>query len=164
MTRRGMTLIEVTVAVTVLAVMAAVMLPVLHGSADAFGAASRSREAFGKAGFAMDRVLRMLREVPITESGQLAISQATESMLEFADGSGVELVGTDLVLNSARAEAVETAVLCRAVERFELRWLDASGVVGAGPVGDAVTFEVSLAVSGVELRTAAFPRVRMVQQ
>lgn len=154
-----MTLLEVTLAVTVLAVMAAAMLPVLYGSAEQYRAAAEGRLAIADGSYALERLTGLVREIPIREDGTLAVASARTDSLTLDDGSGV--VVRDGVLLLVASDASE-AVLCRDVESLVIRWRDAAGTTIPASPDDADLFEFGIRTRGGELRGAAFPRVRQI--
>lgn len=159
---RGFTLIELITAITVLAIIAAVLLPVLDGAADGYTSAATLRESSERAGYAMDRCLQMLREAPAgTAAGTLDIATAQPSTIIFGDGHGIELTNGELYL---RDSASSTSVLCRNVSSFTLSYIGADGISNtASSPTTTHRFYVSITASGVSLSGGAFPRVLVVK-
>jgi prepilin-type N-terminal cleavage/methylation domain-containing protein len=154
--RRGFTLLEAVVAITVLGVIGASVLPIVAGVSDNLRAASDVRRAGEHAGFAMERALRMLRDCPPgATAGTLDLLKGEVSLIEYADGRKLEFAGGELLYNGE--------VLCPNVEDFAIAYIGDDGVtdVGGSPT-TAGRFEVLLVVGGLELRGAAFPRCRVV--
>lgn len=157
--RRAFTLLETTVSVVIIAVIAAACLPVVNGMADNAVAAQRTRDAAEGAAYAMERAIRLIRDCPGSPT-VTDITMATASAVRFSDGRGLRLSGTDLML---RDTAGAEAVLARDVTTFELTYLASDGVTStmATPT-QTDRVGVRIAVGGLELRCAGFPRVRMV--
>jgi type II secretory pathway pseudopilin PulG len=157
--RTAFTLLETTISVVIIAVIAAACLPVVNGMADNALAAQRTRDAAEGAAFAMERAIRLIRDCPggPTSTG---ITIATASQVQFSDGRGLRLDGTDLLL---RDTAGAEAVLARDVTVFELTFVAGDGVTSTlATPAQTDRIGVRVAVNGFELRCAAFPRVRMV--
>jgi type II secretory pathway pseudopilin PulG len=157
--RRAFTLLEATVSIVILAVIAGACLPVINAMADNALAAQRTRDSAEGAAFAMERAIRLIRDCP-GGPASTGIAIASPSQLQFTDGRGLRLDATDLLLRDASGTE---AVLARDVGVFELGYLAADGVTDtqAAPTQtDRITLRI--VVGDLELRCAAFPRVRMV--
>lgn|GEM_PF-732822 len=160
--RRGLTLLEVTLSIVIVAVIAAIVVPVTASLGDAYAASADTREAAEDAGFALDRVVRLLREAPEGEAGgQVGFVRADSDAVEFTDNRAVELIDADLVLTD---ENGVQGVLCRQVSAFEIGYLASDGVTDCSATPEETRrFTVRLVVRGVELRGTAFARVTIVQ-
>jgi prepilin-type N-terminal cleavage/methylation domain-containing protein len=157
--RNAFTLLETTISVVIIAVIAAACLPVVNGMADNAVAAQRTRDAAEGAGYAMERAIRLIRDCPGTPTST-GITSASASEVRFSDGRGLRLAGTDLML---RDTAGAEAVLARDVTAFELTYLASDGATSTlATPAQTDRIGVRIAVDGFELRCAAFPRVRMV--
>lgn len=158
---RGATLVEMIVSITVLAVVASVALPVIHGATDAFAGAATARRTSERAAYALERVTRLLRDAPAgAATGEVGIRNATTESVTFTDGRGVGLDQRQLLQTDA---AGEVGVLCEDVDQFEITYVGDDGVTGV--ISDpriSQRFHVVLVVGGFELRTCVFPRVRVV--
>lgn len=161
-TKRGFTLIELMTAITVLAVIAAVLLPVLDGAAEGYTSAATLRESAERTGYAMDRCLQVLRECPAgSTAGTLDITTAQPSMVTFGDGHGIELTGGELYL---RDSATSASVLCRGVTAFTLSYVGSDGITNtAASPANTHRIYVSITAGGVSLNAGAFPRVLVVK-
>ncbi|KAA0215993.1 MAG: hypothetical protein DYG94_09880 [Leptolyngbya sp. PLA3] len=161
MTRGGFTLLEATVTTVVLSVVAVAVLPVINGATEAFSAASMTERMVDETSYALDRVLRLLREAPSGEdAGSIGVSTLDDEQVIFSDGTGCRLSGGSLELRSAGGAWDE---LCADVDEFELRALDASGADTSGAPGLVQRFEVRLARGEFELRSVVFCRARYAQ-
>jgi prepilin-type N-terminal cleavage/methylation domain-containing protein len=157
--RRGFTLLEATVSVVIIGVIAGACLPVVNAMADNALAAQRTRDSAEGAAFAMERAIRLIRDCP-GGPASTGIAIALPSQVQFTDGRGLRLDGTNLLL---RDTAGAEAVLARDVREFELGYLASDGVTNtqsAPAQTDRVA--IRILVGDLELRCAAFPRVRMV--
>lgn len=155
--RSAFTLLELMLAAIVMAVIASVVMPVIVAATDAYASARSLRTSVESASYAIERIARMIREAPLSESGELlAIAQATEHHLEFADGRGFRFDGSVLELLTAGA----TAPLARDVEGFGLHYLADDGVTPAAEPAAAHRVHVEMTVGGVRVSVCVFPRVR----
>lgn len=157
--RRGLTLIEMVTTVAVLAIAGAATLPLLHAMADTYAASARVGADLERAVFAMERMVRTLREVPPGgATGHVGIQEAGQSRVVLSDGSGFALVGQTLMMLSGP----EQVPLCAAVDLFELEFLAADGVtsVVANP-HECATVRLTLRAGGVELRSVAMIRAQI---
>jgi len=157
--RRGATLLELTVTVTVLAIIASALAPVVNAAVDAYGSARNARSAAESATFALDRCTRVLREAPAGAApGAVGITTASTARVTLADGSSIELVDDEVQLSIAGA----TAPIATGVTDFELRYLGEDGVSSTiGSPEDTHSVQIRIVVGGMELRGVAFCRVRI---
>jgi type II secretory pathway pseudopilin PulG len=154
--RRAFTLLEAVLAITVLGVIGASVLPVVAGVSDNLRAASDTRRSAEHAAYGMERALRMLRDCPPgATAGTLGIDKGFPDLIAFTDGRSLELAGGELTYNGE--------VLCPNVDEFLVSYLAEDGVtdLSANPT-TAARFEVRLVVGGLELHGAAFPRCLVV--
>jgi len=158
---RGATLVEMIVSITVLAVVASVALPVIHGATDAYAGASTARRTSERAAYAMERIIRLLRDTPAgTLPGEVGIRAASAESVTLTDGRGVALDQGRLLQTDA---AGEVGVLCEDVDRFEIAFVGDDGVTDVlTDPRSSQRFHIVLVVGGFELRTCVFPRVRVV--
>lgn len=156
---RGFTLVELLASIVVLAIIGAVVLPLVATATSRYRIATDQRAAVERVAYALDRVVRLIREAPAGPGGTLDLASASADALRFGDGRGIEMASGDLVL---RLPDGTTGVLCPDVDVVELRYIAADGVtdVGATDPARAWRVEVRLGAAGVELIAAAFPRVR----
>lgn len=156
---RAFTLIEMMGVIVIFATLAAVISPVALQAAGAHRRAATQRDASERAGHALERIVRLLRECPPAVEGEPApgITAAASDSITLIDGSKAELIGTTLWLTPAGEAA---APLCADVDAFELRYRAADGV--ADTIADPEStqrIEVRLTAGAFELRTIVFLRV-----
>ena len=158
----GFSLVEVVMTITVLAVVAGVTFPVMNAAGDVYSAASDARDASDSCAFAIDRVVRLVRECPSGESaGEVGIATASAGEIAFTDGRSVRLDGDTLVYEDGEGLS---SPLCRGVEAFELTYLGDDGETDTSSSAEQTRrVGVMLRASGFELRSAAFIRIGMVQ-
>ena len=158
-TARGFTLVELMASIVVIAIIGAVILPLVATATSRYRLATDERAAVERVAYALDRVVRLIRETPAGPGGTLDLAAASADALRFGDGRGIEMDSGDLVLRQSDGS---TSVLCPDVDAIELRYIASDGVtdVGATDPTQAWRVEVRLGSAGVELVAAAFPRVR----
>lgn len=159
--RTGVTLLETVCAITVLAVISASALPVVSGAVESHSQSVLTRRQADSAAYAMERSVRMLRDVPKgSGSGTVAIASATISSITFDDGRSLSLSGGDLSLN----DGTRTSVLCRSVSAFEITYLGENGTTNTLSAPTTTRrFNIRMVVGNVEFRSSAFARVWMVR-
>lgn len=155
---RAFTLVELTVTVVVMSVVAALLIPVIHGAADAYGSSVSTRQTSERVAYAMERTLRLLRDVPLGASdGTVGISSAGDDSITFSDGRSLRLESGAIILTDSGVDAP----LCREVQAFEIKYLAEDGRTStiATPT-TTQRFSVTIKSGNFELRGAAFARVR----
>jgi hypothetical protein len=158
-----MTLLEVMVSVVLLSIAGAAVLPVMDAAARLYAESAGTRGETGRLRYAMDRIVRVLREAPAGATpGSIGLSRLYASAVEFEDGAGLAL--EDGVLRIRHPDLGE-GVLLTGVVAFSIVALDEDGAreLRDGDAARADRFRVTLATGRAELRTAVFPRVRMTR-
>ena len=157
---RGITLLEMICAITVLSVIAVTVLPVINGAAENQYSAISMRRQAESAGFAMDRVVRVLRDVPLAAGAKKAnITAGSATGITLSDGRAFSLSGTDLYYN----DGTTNAVLCRNVTTFAITYLGDDGVTSTlSDLMNTHRFNVQIVVGDIDLRGSAYARVWMV--
>lgn len=164
LSRRAFTLLEGLLSIVIIAVIAALTLPVVTGATDNYAYAATARRSTEEVAFAMERAVRFLRDAPAgAAANTLDIASAAPTEVIFADGTSLLLRGDQLML-TADSNAGE-GLLLNDVEAFEVRYLAQDGVTNCmGTPQSTHRFLVTVKAGGAELRCIAFPRVRMVPQ
>ncbi|MEZ6243506.1 MAG: type II secretion system protein [Phycisphaerales bacterium] len=159
-TRRAMTLLEMTAAITVLAIISVAVLPVIASSADAYASAAQTRRETERIAFAAERCQRLLREAQAgAVAGELDVGVATPDQILFTDGRGLRLDGTDLVLVMP---GEPDAPICRGVDTFQIQYLGSDGVTDTSATPNATfRFNVTVASGDVSLSITAFARAQI---
>lgn len=150
----GFTLLELVLAMIVMSVVAVIVMPVTVSATESFAQARSLREISESTLYALDRVVRLIREAPGGEATALDLIAADQDEIVFADGRGVRLTGTDLLLVSGDAEFP----LLRGVSSFELVYLESDGLTAAGEPANAQRVQIRLSAQGMDLATVVFPR------
>lgn len=155
-----MTLLEMTASITVLAIIAVAVLPVIASSADAYASAARTRRDTERVAFAAERCLRLLREAQAgAAAGELDIAVASPDHVQFSDGRGFRLDGADLVLIMP---GEPDAPICRDVDTLQIQYLGADGVTDTSVTPNAThRFHVAIGSGDVALSISAFARAQI---
>lgn len=162
--RCAFTLLEGLLSIVIIAVIAAVTLPVVSGAADNYADAAAARRSTENVAFAMERAVRFLRDAPGgATANTIGITSATPTEVVFSDGTSLSLAGDKLMLTDETGSG--NGVLLHDVDEFELRYLAHDGVSDCSATPQSThRFSITIKAGGAELRCIAFPRVRMVPQ
>jgi len=154
----GFTLIEVIAVIVLLGIVAGVTLPLAGAAADRYAGAERVRTDAEHAAMAVDRIARLIREIPADADG-VEVAALTPGRLETEAGALVERLGSTLWLTIPGEEA---SPLCQEVAAFALRYFGRDGLEldpGAGDApADTHAIEVSLTRGRETLITRVFLR------
>src|SRR5262249_55413076 len=113
---RAFTLVEATVAIIIISCTAACIVPVVFSAGDAYANSATVRRTAERGAYAMERVVRLLRDAPAGATrGTLDITSASATLVRFGDGRGAELSGTTL---SLRDTSGTLSPLCDGVTTF----------------------------------------------
>jgi type II secretory pathway pseudopilin PulG len=158
---RAFTLIEATAAIIIISVISAVVVPIIFSSSEAYANSAAVRRTAEKGAYAMERVVRLLRDTPGGAArGTVDIAIANPAQVRFGDGRGVELSGTTLRL---RDETGGFATLCDNVTTFTIAYIGNDGVANtAGAPTSTQRFNITILTDGFELRSSALARVRVM--
>jgi prepilin-type N-terminal cleavage/methylation domain-containing protein len=154
---RAFSLLEVMVSVMILAAVAAILSPVVSSTGDVFIQTMRTRQTSERVGFALERLVRFVREIEPAEAGPtVGITVAQSDRLVLANSSGIALAGTELLLTNKDGQS---AVLCTDVESFELAYIGVDGATETiATPGQTRTIRITIRADGYELRAVAFIR------
>lgn len=161
--RRAMTLLEMMAAVLILSIAATAALPIIDAASRTYTESARTRTETARLRYAVDRITRVLRQAPMGEViGTLGIERFGDGLIEFTDGTGVQLEGDTLLLLDGD---LDDAILLMGVSVFEIVALadDGSTTLAPAAAAEADRFRLRLATPATELRTIVYPRVRMTQ-
>jgi len=106
---RAFTLVETIAVMVVLGVISAVLSSVLYAATDSYSTAETQRRSVDELGFAMEKIVRLVREQPASSSdpGSSGIVYADSGTLEFESGLRIEHRQQRLELNiPGQGEAV----------------------------------------------------------
>jgi len=159
--RRAFTLIEAIAAVVILSLISAIIVPVIFSASDAYANSASTRRIAEKGAYAMERVVRLLRDTPAGATrGTADITIANPSQVRFGDGRGVELTGTTL---SLRDTAGTLSTLCDNVSAFTIAYIGNDGSTNtAGTPTSTQRYNITIVTDGFELRSSALARVRVI--
>lgn len=153
----GFTLVELVAALLVVGLSLASVAPLVVTMTDTSRRAVARGEARHGLNLAMERVARMIREIPRSSGGPApAIASFGPRSLELESGAGVSLSGTTLTLTDADGNANP---LCTSVEAFSLTYLEEDGLTEASEGAGIQRVHVSIERGGLRLATVVFLRV-----
>jgi prepilin-type N-terminal cleavage/methylation domain-containing protein len=122
----GFTLIELLAAIVVMSIISVTIMPVIAAASESYTVARQVRSSTERAGYALDRITRVVRQAPIgTGSSGIGISAAGLSAVVFSDGSGFQLTDTTLEM---LVPGENPTPLCFNVSSFTVRYLGDDGV------------------------------------
>ncbi len=162
--RAGFTLIEGVLSIVIIGIIAALTIPVVNGAADNYANASSTRRSVENVSYAMERVVRFIREVPEgATANTLGITSGLDTELVLTNGTSVRSDGSKVYLTTDAADG--EGVLLSDIETFQLRYLGEDGTTDrAADPTTAQRIEITIKAQGIELRCTAMPRARMVPQ
>lgn len=154
----GFTLVELLAATVIMSIISVILMPIIVSASDSYITARQVRSSTERAGFALDRLTRIVRQAPIGSGNVgVGITTATSDSIVFSDGTGVQLSGSTLEM---LVPGNDPAPLCFLVESFEVRFLADDGVTNT--VSDPTkTHRIVFTVitDGVEMSVLVHPRV-----
>lgn len=161
-TPSGFTLVECICAITVIAVVSAVVLPVINSATTSFINAARARDASENVAYAIDRCVNLLQDAPLRANDRsISIRSANSTSIRFTDDRGLSLAGTVLSIHDSGGA---TAVLLRDVQTFSIGYFAADGVTGtASSPEDSWICTLQIRHADFELRTSVYLRTRSSQ-
>ncbi len=155
---RGFTLLELVAAIMVMSIIAATIMPVIQAALESYTVARQVRSSTERAGFALDRITRIVRQAPIGNNDTgIGITTATANSIEFSDGTGVQLVGTTLEMLVPGEQPVP---LCFDVESLLVQYFADDGVTTTHLTPETshrIVF--TILTQGVEMSVLVHPRV-----
>lgn len=146
--------------IVILSALSVVTVGLVSSASNAYASASNQRESVDRLSFAMERVVRALREAPPgAQDGEPGITLAATFEIRFNDNSGFFIRDTDLWM--VAADGTE-APLCRDIDIFALSYIADDGVTNTIAAPEQTQrIEVRLGADGLELRTAVFLRIAL---
>jgi type II secretory pathway pseudopilin PulG len=119
--------LEGLLSIVIIAVIAAITLPVVTGATDNYAYAAAARRSTEEVAFAMERAVRFLRDAPAgAAANTIDIASAAPTEVIFADGTSLNLKGDQLMLTTDSGAG--EGLLLNGVEEFEIRYLAQDGV------------------------------------
>lgn len=159
----GFTLLELLASIIVMSIISVTLMPVIGAASESFAVARQVRSSTERAGFALDRVTRVIRQAPIgADNTGVGVSSATASSLTFSDGTGFQLIGSTLEMLVVGNDPVP---LCLDVDEFQVVYIGDDGVTNTVN-RPTIThrFMVRVETDGIELTTVVHPRVWIGQE
>ncbi len=159
--RRAFTLVEVTVTVMILGIVSACVAPIVFSAGETYANAANVRRTAEKSAYAMERIVRVLRDSPGGATrGTLAIANAAPTLIRYTDGHGLELTSGTLYERSTDGVL---SPLCDGVSSFIISYLASDGVTNSSAAPTTTQrFNITLVCNTFELRSGALARVRVV--
>ncbi len=160
----GFTLIELIAVIVIISTLSSVVGSLVHESVKIYAGASAQREAQERHGFALERMVRAMREAAplVGSTGTPGLVTADINQCAFEDGTAFQLSGTDVLMTPAGGAS---GPLARNVTAFELSYIGEDGVMlnfGGGDTVDEVrTIWIHLQSESVDTRTAVYLRAAM---
>ena len=152
----GFTLIEVIATILVLGIISAVMLPLLQATTQTYATAAEQRSSAADLDNAVARIVSIIRSI----QNSATLAEASAAAFELADGTRVEFNGDALFLTTPDHPS---ALLCPAIDAFDLEWLGADGTPLDFDAGDNVAevrlVNIAVRSGAVVISTAAGPRL-----
>lgn len=161
--RPGFTLLEILAAVVVMSIISAVVLPVIMSASESYTTTREVRNSTERMAYALERASRVIREAPIGAGNVgLGVQSASSESLEFTDGTGFELDGTDLML---LVPGQNPAKLCVDIDSLSISYLASDGLTNtlATPT-ETHRVAVTLTNGNLQMSVVTHPRVWIGQQ
>ena len=155
--RRAFTIVELVAAMVVMSVIAGVITPVIVSATDHYAASRDLRTTVDDGAFAIDAMVRIVREAPAAPSGGLDLEAAGADAFIPSGGRGFRLVDDTIELVTESGQAP----LARGVESLRIVYLLDDGVTPAATPAEAHRVHISMEIRGLRLGAVAFPRVRI---
>jgi len=156
--RAAFTLLELVTAMTIMAIIGAVVMPVIVSASDTYAASREARASTERVLHALDRFARLVRRAPWAEDDSgLGVGVAQGERLEFEDGTGMRLDADTLVILD---ESGVAHALCTRIDAIEFLYLDAHGDAMDPVVPERIhRIGVRITSGGFTLSAYAMPRV-----
>ncbi len=154
----GFTLLELLAAVVIMSIISVTLMPVIGSASESFAVARNVRSSTDRAGFALDRMTRIIRQAPIgdAQSG-IGIASATSSSLVFTDGTGFQLTGTTLEMLVVGGLPVP---LCFDVSSLQLDFLGDNGITNTLSAPETThRIAVTIQTENVSMSVLVHPRI-----
>lgn len=156
MKRHAFTLIELMAVVVITGIVAGVIMPTISVALGRHADAVAERERTERSVYALDRMLGIVRELPVNEDGTLAVDNASVTALVPTAGGGFEAAGGVLYL---RDPVGDRLVLIDAIDSLAIAYRGADGL--ACDAADAWVIDITLTIDGEPIAVAGFVRERI---
>lgn len=159
----GFTILELLAAITVMSIISVTLLPVMSAASESYTVSRQVRSSTERAGFAIDRILRIIREAPIGDSNTgVGVTSSTSTSVQFSDGTGLQLSGTTLEMLVPGQSPVP---LCFDVDSFAIQYIGDDGISSTALTPTLTRrFDITLTTDNVTMSAIAFPRVWIGQE
>lgn len=153
--RTAFTIVELVTAMVVMSVIAGVITPVIVSATDHYAASRDLRTAVDDGAFAIDAMVRIVREAPAHASGGLDLASADQHSFIPSGGRGFRLVDGTLELVTESG----SAPLARDVRSLDIVYVLDDGITAAPTPAEAHRVHIIADIGGLVLSAVAFPRV-----
>lgn len=163
--RNGYTIIEMIAVIVIISTIASVVGSIVSRASAMYADASSQREEQERQSFALERMVRAIRETAplVGSTGTPGLVTGEASRCIFEDGTTFELSGTDLLMTPPGGVA---GVLARDVSTFSLTYVGEDGSTalnfGAGDTVDMTrTIRVHLQSGDTDTHTVVYLRAAL---
>jgi type II secretory pathway pseudopilin PulG len=154
-------MLEMVASIVVTGIIAVTVLPLINGAVDAQSKAAAVRVETENLAFAMERMVRTLRDAPDgATNGTVGITSATASSIALSDGRQFSFAAGEITMRSGGT----SATLCRGVTTLEFTLLGEDGITSTSSTLDRTRrINIRLVGATTELRSSVFIRVGFTQ-
>lgn len=166
--RRGFTLLEAILAIAIIGVMAGATVPIMSRLAEAMRASKAAHDNAERVAFAMDRIQRFVRDLPIDQTtGNLQGSFSGSPIDTITSGNGEELYSMSTgMVKFTNSPMINGALLYPRPGdsvTVELTPLTVNDTV-ASSMQTTHYFSIAIKLNGFSLHSYAFPRAKLFQR
>lgn len=160
-TRLGLSMLEMVASIVITGIIAVTVLPLVNGAVDAQSKAAAVRVETENMTFAMERMVRTLRDAPDrTTNGTVGITSASTSSIALSDGRQFSFASGEITMRSGGT----SAILCRNVTALEFTLLGEDGITStSGTLDRTRRINIRLVGPNTDLRSSVFVRVGFTQ-
>ncbi|MCA9294782.1 MAG: type II secretion system protein [Phycisphaerales bacterium] len=163
--RRAYTIIELIAVIVIISTISSVVGSIVSRASAMYADASAQREAQERHSFALERLVRALREAAplVGSTGTPGLVTGESDRCVFEDGTTFELSGTDLLMTPAGGTS---GVLARDISAFELTYVGEDGntalnFLGGDTLDMTRTIWIHLQSNDADTRTVVYLRASL---
>lgn len=158
MIRRAFTLLELMTAVVIMGIVAGVIMPAISVALGRNADAVSERTHTERSAYALERLLGIVRELPVNDDGTLAFTSADDSTILMPGGGGFQADAGVLYL---RDNTDQPVILLDEIDGFSLGYRGADGLP-CDPA-DAWVIDITITLGDEPLAVTGFIRERVGQ-